>query len=208
MTPTLFFTKIGAFISHMDLTLIDNLIAKYLAESMSCFAPLYYCSKRFNLATQPLQLRSFAISLFGILSRTSLIANTKYIISLYSSRMSLRLCLGSFPWAMSFLILANLPLCVYFGLIFVWLNTEWQMFSGSFLHPNLVRVERLSSPRRARRYLTLSLGLPVSFSIVFLQCHLGCLVNFLSFIGMLNAIWVHLAKFSFESRRARWFLLI
>lgn len=66
--------------------------------------------------------------------------------------------------------------------------------------PNLVRVERLSSSRRVRRYLTLSLGLPVSFSIVFLQRHLGCLVNFLSFVGMLNAIWVHLAKFSFGSR--------
>lgn len=47
------------------------------------------------------------------------------------------------------------------------------MSSGSFLQANLIRVERLPSSMRPRRYLTLSLVFPVSSFIVLFSAALA-----------------------------------
>lgn len=107
---------------------------------------------------------------------------------------------------MSFLISANLlPICVHFGLDFVWLNAEWWMSSGSFLHANLICIERLLLSTRARRYLTLSFGLPVNkltreFFCCFIQCCLSRFIGSLDCVAIFNALWAQLAKFSFKRR--------
>lgn len=95
---------------------------------------------------------------------------------------------------MSFLISANLlPIYVYFGLNFVWLDAAWRISSGSFLHANLICIERLLLSTRARRYLTFSFGVPVNkltrkFFYCFVQRRLSRLVDSLSFVTMLDGL--------------------
>lgn len=61
------------------------------------------------------------------------------------------------------------------------------MSYGSFLHANLIHVEKLSSSMRTRRYLTLSVGFSVrklthELFYCFIQRHLGWLVGCLSLL--------------------------